>query len=261
MPVSETSKRTTAESSPSSSSLTTRATSPSSVNFTALPRRLTRTCLMRPGSPLRAVGTSGFTRLAISKPFAWALSARSPTDSSTAALRSKSITSKSILPASIFEKSRMSLMMVSRLSAEDRTVSAYSLCSSSRSVSSSSPVMPMTPFMGVRISWDMFARNSDFARLASSAASFACFSPCSASLRSVTSRAIAETPTMALAESLTGDTVRERGTRLPSLETRSVSYSLTVSPRPTLRRTSIISSMFSGGVRTEMCSPLSSSSE
>ena len=33
--------------------------------------------------------------------------------------------------------------------------------------------MPMTPFMGVRISWDMFARNSLLARLAASASSLA----------------------------------------------------------------------------------------
>ena len=31
--------------------------------------------------------------------------------------------------------------------------------------------MPSTPFMGVRISWLMFARNSDLIRLAASAAS------------------------------------------------------------------------------------------
>ena len=34
--------------------------------------------------------------------------------------------------------------------------------------------MPMTPFMGVRISWLMFARNCDLASTASSARSFAC---------------------------------------------------------------------------------------
>ena len=33
--------------------------------------------------------------------------------------------------------------------------------------------MPMTPFIGVRISWLMLARNSLLARLAASAASFA----------------------------------------------------------------------------------------
>ena len=47
---------------------------------------------------------------------------------------------------------------------------AYSRCSPSRSVSSSRPVMPITPFIGVRISWLMFATNSDFSRDASTAA-------------------------------------------------------------------------------------------
>ena len=37
------------------------------------------------------------------------------------------------------------------------------------SVSSSNSVMPKTPFMGVRISWLMFARNWDLARFAASA--------------------------------------------------------------------------------------------
>ena len=36
-------------------------TSPSSVNFTALPSRLTITCLSRPGSPINASGTSSGT--------------------------------------------------------------------------------------------------------------------------------------------------------------------------------------------------------
>ena len=38
--------------------------------------------------------------------------------------------------------------------------------------------MPRMPFIGVRISWLMFARNSDFARVAASAVSLAtCNSP------------------------------------------------------------------------------------
>jgi len=36
--------------------------------------------------------------------------------------------------------------------------------------------MPITPFIGVRISWLIFARNWDLARLAASAASLALFS-------------------------------------------------------------------------------------
>ena len=44
-----------------------------------------------------------------------------------------------------------------------------------RSVSRASSVMPMIPFMGVRISWLMLARNSLLARLAARAASLALF--------------------------------------------------------------------------------------
>ena len=47
--------------------------------------------------------------------------------------------------------------------------------------------MPITPFMGVRISWLTFARKLLLARLAASAASLASSAACSASLRSVTS--------------------------------------------------------------------------
>ena len=47
--------------------------------------------------------------------------------------------------------------------------------------------MPMMPFIGVRISWLMLARNSLLARLACSAASFAFCSSSSARLRSVIS--------------------------------------------------------------------------
>ena len=58
-------------------------------------------------------------------------------------------------------------MTTSRAAAESRTVLRQSRCSASRSVSSTSCVMPSTPFMGVRISWLMLARNSLFSREAS----------------------------------------------------------------------------------------------
>ena len=51
-------------------------------------------------------------------------------------------------------------MIVSSAFADVRTVSLYSRCSGESGVSSSSPVMPMTPFIGVRISWLMLARNT-----------------------------------------------------------------------------------------------------
>ena len=62
-------------------------------------------------------------------------------------------------------------MMTSRLSAEPRIVRANSVCSASSRVSISRLLKPMTPFIGVRISWLIAARNSLFARLAASASS------------------------------------------------------------------------------------------
>ena len=48
-----------------------------------------------------------------------------------------------------------------------------SIWSSARPLCSSTSIMPMTPFMGVRISWLMVARKADLARLASSAPTLA----------------------------------------------------------------------------------------
>ncbi len=90
------------------------------------------------------------------------------------------------MPASIFEKSRMSLITPSSASPEVAAVLASSRCSLSRSVCSRSSVIPITPLSGVRISWLMLARNSDFEREASTASA-------SALLRSVMSVAIVAT--------------------------------------------------------------------
>ena len=86
-----------------------------------------------------------------------------------------------IFPASIFEKSRMSLMIVSNESPEIRTASAYSRCSDVSWVSRRSPVIPSTPFMGVRISWLIAATKSPFALVAASARSLASARACSRS--------------------------------------------------------------------------------
>ena len=75
------------------------------------------------------------------------------------------------MPASIFEKSRMSLSTPSMESAEVLTRVKYSRCCGVSSVTSVSSVMPIMPFMGVRISWLMLARNSDLSREPSTAAS------------------------------------------------------------------------------------------
>ena len=89
----------------------------------------------------------------------------------------------------------MSLSSVSSDSAEFRTVSRQSAWYGVSSVSSASMVMPMMPFIGVRISWLMLARKSLLARVASSAASFALASSCWASARSVVSRMTVRKPT------------------------------------------------------------------
>ena len=88
--------------------------------------------------------------------------------------RSNSIGSRSICPASIFEKSRMSLMIVS--SAVRRRLCHLEVLALHRlqiRVERPAPSSRGSPFIGVRISWLMFARNSLLARFAASATSFA----------------------------------------------------------------------------------------
>ena len=63
----------------------------------------------------------------------------------------------------------MSLISSSNDWLQSRTVLAWWRCSSVRSLSSNSPVIPMTPFIGVRISWLILARNSLLATVAVSA--------------------------------------------------------------------------------------------
>jgi hypothetical protein len=77
-------------------------------------------------------------------------------------------------------------MILSSVSADSRAMRASFCCSSLSAVSISNPIMPMTPFIGVRISWLMVARKSDFARVAISAASRA---SCSSLLNAMCSSA------------------------------------------------------------------------
>lgn len=63
-----------------------------------------------------------------------------------------------------FGEVEISLIMVSRASPEVRMVLTKSRWSALSGMSSSRLVMPMTPFVGVRISWDREASNSLLAR-------------------------------------------------------------------------------------------------
>ena len=101
--------------------------------------------------------------------------------------------------------------------------SAYSRCSAVSGVSSSSRVMPMTPFIGVRISWLMLARNSDLSR-----------EPSSAAWRARTSTSMlctaSTTPATLPCASRHGCTVQRMKTVLPSSRASASSGSLTTSP-------------------------------
>ncbi len=170
----------------------------------ALPTKLTRICRSRPGSPRSRVGTSEATVPANSSPLSWARWASISSVSSTVLTRSKSRTSKLSLPASILDKSRISLMIARSVSALVRIVSANSRCCGFSSPSSSRPAIPITPFIGVRISWLMLAKNSLLVRAAASAASLARVRFSSTCLFAVTSQNMPCAPMTVPASSSTG---------------------------------------------------------
>src|SRR5213596_397486 len=177
-----------------------------SVNLIALPTRLVSTWPKRRGSPLTWVARFAGMLQASSSALARARSARRSTTSSSVRRRSMSTFSSSSFPASILEKSRRSLMMPSRFWPERCTVSAYLRCALVSPVSSNSSVIPRTPFIGVRISWLILARNELFAWFADSAASRARRSASSLRLCCVTSRATEMLPIHWLASSSRGAT-------------------------------------------------------
>ena len=76
------------------------------------------------------------------------------------------------LPDSIFEKSRMSLMMDRSASPAWAMPCEYSRISGFSSSRRIISFMPSSALIGVRISWLMFARNALFCRLARSENSF-----------------------------------------------------------------------------------------
>ena len=132
-------------------------------------------------------GIPGAMRSASSIPFCAARGPSGSTAPPRQSARENGSGLSSNRPASTFEKSRMSLMTSSRDSAELWATSRYSRWLGSSLVPSASSSIPSTPFIGVRISWLMLARNSLFARLAASAASRAPRSASCALTRSVTS--------------------------------------------------------------------------
>ncbi len=196
MPVSRTATDSTTGSpgSPRSSTRTSTTTSPCSVNLTALASRLASTWRSRVTSPSTRSGQSRSTWQTSSRPLAAAGSATSRRALSTQSRRENGACSSSSSPDSILEKSSTSSMIASRFSPLSWTVCTNSRWSSSSRVSSSRSVIPITAFIGVRISWLIVARNADFAAFAASASSRARVISSAVRLRSVTS---SETPQVA----------------------------------------------------------------
>jgi len=148
------------------------------VNLMLLLMRLSRICLILSGSPNKYGGMLGSMWMLKLSPLLLSCTINKLRRDWQLSLREKSIFSSSSLPASIFEKSRMSLMMDNRASPESCMVLTYCSWVSDSFVSPRISAMPMMPLSGVRISWLMWARNCD---LAADAAAAACVS-CSASM-------------------------------------------------------------------------------
>ena len=143
---------------------------PSGVNFTALDRRFSITCLIFRSSATNSPSRGVHLELR-SMPWRAARSRTSMSVSCIAWGRSKRASSSSIRPASTLERSRMSLISESRCRPEDSTSWRYSSClgfSSPNMRWSRTSEKPMIAFSGVRSSCDMLARNSDLCWFATS---------------------------------------------------------------------------------------------
>ena len=260
MPVSRTEKRIMTDSASSDSVSALITTSPSWVNFMALPARLVIIWRILPGSPFNFDGTSGSILQISSRPASAARIASSSAVSSTVVLKSKSIISMLSFPASILEKSRMSLISSKRFSPLLRTISANWSCSPFRSVSSKRLVKPITPFIGVRISWLMLARKVLLAMLADSAASFASCNSSSNRLRSEISLTVAVIP---MISSLTFSKGELRSEAHPDFPVAGMvngkSTTSHTSPDRTHSRRSIIPSACRKGKISDGCLPRTSS--
>ena len=144
------------------------STEPCSVNLIALLTKLKRICRTRPGSLFRTSMASSATSIVKDRPFCVARLFQSPDTASSRPWRSKSTISRVRRPASIFERSRMSLSWASKPSPDSLIIATWRCCSLDSWLANNKSAIPSTPFKGVRNSWLMVARNSDLARFAAS---------------------------------------------------------------------------------------------
>ena len=120
MPLSVTAMRKPTRSASAYSTTALSTTLPCAVNFRALPTRFMQICRMRPSSPRTISGSAGSGSNASTTPLACAVAASNVTTADKVARGLKSVRSSSIRPASIFEKSSKSLMMVSSANTDER---------------------------------------------------------------------------------------------------------------------------------------------
>ncbi len=148
----------------------------------ALPIKFVSICLSLAGSAITITGTLSSILYEKDRFFSQAFILYKSAMSFIISQRSKGFSSSLKLPASIFEKSRISFTIKRRDSAAIWATSTQRFCLLSISDFLSRESIPRTPFMGVLISWLIFARNSLFALFASSAVCLACLCSISAFL-------------------------------------------------------------------------------
>ena len=162
---------------------------PQGVYFTAFVNKFSNSCLMRRASPTNTASAHG----GVVTTNSWARCAHctrtADATCDSTALRRKGSLARVILPFSIFEMSSTSLISPSRWSdASPIFFSVSATFSRSSGLLRASCSVPRITFIGVRISWLMRERNSDFAAFAASATSIASFMDNWISLSAVTSR-------------------------------------------------------------------------
>ena len=134
-------------------------TPPSWVNFKALLMRFNKICVNLTASPLSMRGIASSDSERRYKFLFFAFTFIIVISESRSSRRLNGSNSMCIIPDSMRDKSSMSLMMVSKFSEDERMDLTYSCWFLSRLVFCKSPVKPRIAFIGVLISWLMFATN------------------------------------------------------------------------------------------------------
>ena len=210
---------------------TSRFTSPLGVNLTALPTSISRTRFNKAASPNSTSGIAGWT-LELSRRFFLARGVNQGADGGgDQVAKPEFLGAQHHFPGlNLGNVQDVADDLHRAWTAELLTRPRYSRCSGFRSDSRTTSVNPMMPFMGVRISWLMLARNSLLARLAISATCLARTNFDSASLRAVMS--VPEPITFVMTPSWS-----RRGPKVASIKISLTAFDQRASiPRAPLRR-------------------------